>query len=150
MLNHGQLYTGKVVFIAREDKQTGTHFLQPCDQTVGHLIKNGSVKSEDFLEVFNLVSDIREIDNDKEFAYLQNIEKPFGPMPFYKALAACIQGQKISRFGWNGKGMFITYYKVQENDPITEDILVINHSNGRINPWVPSQSDQLANDWMIV
>lgn len=150
MLNHGQLFVGNVVFMAREDKETGTHFLQACDETIGPLIKNGSVDSEEFLKTFKKVEDIRENDNEKEFAYLQNIGKPFGPLPFWKALAACIQGQKIARNGWNGRGMFISYYKVQDKDPVTEDILVINNPDGRINPWVPSQSDQLASDWMIV
>lgn len=150
MLNHGQLFAGNVVFFAREDKDTGTHFLQPFDETVGHLIKNGNVDSDKFLKSFSKVDDLREVNEEKEFAYLRNIGKPFGPIPFYKALAACIKGHKIARNGWNGRNMFISYYTAKDSDPFSNDILMITTPHGGVNPWVPSQTDQLANDWVIV
>lgn len=150
MLSNEQLFVTKVVFKAREDKDSGTYFLQPFDQIVGHLIKNGSVNIKEFLETSERIEDLRENNEEKEFAYLRNIGKPFGPIPFYKALAACIKGHKIARTGWNGRNMFISHYSVKHTDPFSNDILIITNPNGTINPWVPSQTDQLANDWMIV
>ena len=75
------------------------------------------------------------------------------------------QGMKLTRSGWNGKGMFI--FLVQSstflvNRPPLIEIFpegtVMNYNahidmkmvNGDIMVWTPSQDDLLANDWYVV
>lgn len=85
---------------------------------------------------------------------------------FGNALKALRVGHKITRSGWNGKGMFI--YLVPANSyPAQTDVaraefgkfgnmvpyreyLAMKTVNNEIVPWVASQTDILANDWMVV
>lgn len=86
-------------------------------------------------------------------------------MNFGDALSVLKENKKVSRDGWNGKGMFLflvngSTFKV--NRPpllgIYEDGTEINYhahidmktANGDIVPWVCSQSDMLAEDWCVV
>lgn len=86
-------------------------------------------------------------------------------MNFGDALSVLKENKKVSRDGWNGKGMFLflvngSTFKV--NRPpllgIYEDGTEINYrahidmktANGEIVPWVCSQSDMLAEDWFVV
>ena len=74
-------------------------------------------------------------------------------------------GNKVSRSGWNGKGMFIflvegSTFKVnrkpllgiyEEGTEVTyQPHIDMKTADGRIVPWLASQSDMLDNDWMIV
>jgi hypothetical protein len=92
-------------------------------------------------------------------------------MNFGQALEAIKQGKKAARAGWNGKGMWImlvpgtesaalrdgTPYRLaldQESCEILPhiDMWTINASGRRamLPGWLASQSDMLADDWMIV
>lgn len=87
---------------------------------------------------------------------------------FSRALEALKHGKKVSREGWNGKGMWITMQKgypngiaINENSaeafglpPGTickfRPYLVIRSIDGSFVPWLASQTDLLADDWMVV
>lgn len=86
-------------------------------------------------------------------------------MDFSEALQNIKAGQKAARAGWNGKGMFIflvngSTFKV--NRPpllgIYPEGTEINYhahvdmrtADGQIVPWLCSQTDMLANDWLLV
>ena len=86
-------------------------------------------------------------------------------LSFGQALEKLKEGKKLSRKGWNGKGMFI-YYVPQGNYPpttnpeqeiINEDGLVpyqeyiaFKTRESTVVPWVASQTDILSNDWVVV
>ncbi len=72
-------------------------------------------------------------------------------MDFSEALAYLKEGRKISRAGWNGKGMYAQMdnggdYEFSEIYPF----FVIKGVLNSFNTWVPSISDILAEDWGIV
>jgi len=84
---------------------------------------------------------------------------------FSVALIAVKDGAKVARKGWNGKGMFIflvpgSTFKV--NRPpllgIYPEGTEINYhphidmrtADGQIVPWLASQTDILADDWIIL
>lgn len=84
---------------------------------------------------------------------------------FSEALHLLKQGARVSRSGWNGKGMYI--YLVpgstfQTNRPplttfLGEGVNVtylphldMRTANGEFVPWLASQTDILADDWQIV
>lgn len=78
-------------------------------------------------------------------------------LSFSAALVAAKAGYTIRREGWNGAGLNVCLFRPREDwDPTTVPFFVI------INPpthatapnlrssWVPSQTDMLAEDWLIV
>lgn len=86
-------------------------------------------------------------------------------MDFGDAIRALKEGKKVSRAGWNGKGMFIflvpgSMFKV--NRPpllgIYEENTEINYhahidmktADGYVVPWFATQSDMLSKDWAVV
>lgn len=84
---------------------------------------------------------------------------------FSKALAKIKHGMVVSRKGWNGKNMFIflvpgsTFItnRAPLIDVLGKDVKVVYNSHidmktadGSIVPWLASQSDLLAEDWMEV
>ena len=96
------------------------------------------------------------------------------PMDFGQALAQLKAGEKICRNGWNGKGMFIvlmpslslppfstqgTARKVNdrtakwigEDKPLDcQPYIAMYTADEKWQPgWLASQSDMLANDWVI-
>lgn len=89
-------------------------------------------------------------------------------MDFGKALEALKVGKRVSRDGWNGKGLFVVYQKaypqgipcnkqtaeawgLKEGDLFKcEPYLQINTTSGSHAMWVPSIGDVLAEDWYVV
>jgi hypothetical protein len=59
-------------------------------------------------------------------------------------------GFKVSRSGWNGKGMWLG---IQNPDAYSANTLpyiyMITVTGDRV-PWLASQTDMLAEDWVIV
>jgi Protein of unknown function (DUF2829) len=84
---------------------------------------------------------------------------------FSIALAALKRGQRVAREGWNGKGMFLflvpgSTFKVDREPLLSimgEGTQVQYHAHidmktaqGYVVPWLASQADLLATDWMVV
>jgi hypothetical protein len=67
---------------------------------------------------------------------------------FSWALEMCKEGMKIFRMGWNGKGMYIDLQLPDENSKMTSPYLFIKTADGKFCPWVASQTDILATDWV--
>jgi hypothetical protein len=80
------------------------------------------------------------------------------------ALAQLIKGKKVSRSGWNGKGMFL-YYIPEGKYPASTGVakeewgmyalvpyqayVAMKTVQGTVVPWLCSQTDMLAEDWGI-
>lgn len=79
-------------------------------------------------------------------------------MNFSDALNMLKQGQKICRFGWNGKGMWLILTKIYTHTPIEQGGSNLNYvpfitmktADDCFVPWSASQTDILAEDWMVV
>lgn len=86
-------------------------------------------------------------------------------MNFSDALNLVKDGNKISREGWNGKGMFLflvpgSTFKVNRPPllgiyPEGTEISYCPHidmktADNKVVPWLASQTDILADDWGIV
>jgi len=77
-------------------------------------------------------------------------------MDFCYALNALKEGQKVSRSGWNGKGMFVFLisdwdYKEENRPPYPLlPFLAMKTADNMVVPWLISQTDALAEDWGIV
>lgn len=100
-------------------------------------------------------------------AFEESYRKIHG-LTFGLAVEASKKGFKVTRDGWNGKGMFVVYQKgypngipsnkqtaeawgINEGDLFkVEPYLQIKMVNGSHAMWVPSINDCLAEDWSIV
>lgn len=87
-------------------------------------------------------------------------------MNFGEAITALEAGKKVSRSGWNGKGMWLVYVPATINCTFGEgtpyrkaglESATINAhidmytATGEMQPgWLASQTDMLAKDWGIV
>ncbi len=86
-------------------------------------------------------------------------------MNFGNALVLLKAGKKVARAGWNGKGMFLflvpgSTFKVNRPPllgiyPEGTEINYCPHidmktADGKVVPWLASQTDVLADDWEII
>jgi len=60
------------------------------------------------------------------------------------------EGKKITRRGWNGKGQYIALQEPNENSKMTLPYVYISTVDGKLVPWLASQTDILAEDWDVV
>ncbi|MFD8279712.1 DUF2829 domain-containing protein [Streptomyces samsunensis] len=89
-------------------------------------------------------------------------------MDFSEALRRLKSGARVTRTGWNGRGMFVVYQKgypegiaINANTAEATGIpqgtvcrfrpyLMMKTVDDEFVPWVISQTDALAEDWEIV
>lgn len=86
---------------------------------------------------------------------------PATAMSFGQALMALEKGDRVARSGWNGKGMWLRYvdpyhdkqFKVFEA-PDAEGTLLpwigMKTADNKFVPWLASQTDMLAKDWVLL
>ena len=80
-------------------------------------------------------------------------------MNFGDALHELKAGRRVAREGWNGRGIFIELQTPDENSKMTSPYIFINTTGLQTEntaapkslvPWLASQTDMLANDWVDV
>ena len=86
-------------------------------------------------------------------------------MTFGIAVELLKKGFKVAREGWNGKGMFLYHVPTASYAPCTEigkecatddgkvpygAYIAMKTAQGNVVPWLASQTDMLAEDWVIV
>lgn len=59
-------------------------------------------------------------------------------------------GQKATRKGWNGKGQYIALQVPDANSANTLPYIYIITVDGKRVPWLASQTDMLAEDWILI
>ena len=83
-------------------------------------------------------------------------------LSFGGAIEALKEGNKVAREGWNGKGMWLAYVNAdswasyvealtKEPTQVTSGVFIgMKTAKNVFVPWLASQSDMLADDWLIV
>lgn len=84
-------------------------------------------------------------------------------MNFGKTIEALKEGKKVARTGWNGKDMFLYYIPGNMYPAVTKiaketfgdsvpyaPYIAMKTAQGNVSTWVPSISDCLAEDWVII
>lgn len=113
-------------------------------------------------------------DGYKSYSPAEAFEDGYSPvdqnvmLTFEQALSALKDGKKIARAGWNGKGMFLFYnpgseVKITEGRPLASAFPVGTECRMlpyimmktaapdlEFVPWLASQTDILACDWVIL
>jgi hypothetical protein len=68
-------------------------------------------------------------------------------MNFGSALEMLKHGKKVSRRGWNGRGMWVAMQAPDENSKMTLPYVYMSTATGDLVPWLASQTDILVEDW---
>jgi hypothetical protein len=82
--------------------------------------------------------------------------RPCDAMTFGLAIDALKKGLKVQRTGWNGKGMWLELQRPDAHSKMTLPYIFMSYPDDAINtpgarvPWLASQTDMLAEDWMVV
>lgn len=84
-------------------------------------------------------------------------------MNFSEALKAVKSGSKIARSGWNAQSQYVYHVPAAEYAAQTDiakaefgdmvpynAYLAIKTVQNTVAPWLPSQTDVLANDWKVL
>jgi len=59
-------------------------------------------------------------------------------------------GLCVSREGWNGKGMFLSLQVPDTESKMSLPYIYMKTADGHQVPWLASQTDMLATDWVTV
>lgn len=77
---------------------------------------------------------------------------------FGEAIKYLKRGLKVKRLGWNGKGIYLEMQRPDEHSKmtlpyvyiVTDNLITDNpHAPKGIVPWLASQTDMLAEDWIF-
>lgn len=71
-------------------------------------------------------------------------------LDFGQALRVLRQGERVARAGWNGRGQYLELQSPNHLSRMTLPYIFIHTVQGDLVPWVASQTDLLAGDWVIV
>jgi hypothetical protein len=70
-------------------------------------------------------------------------------MNFGEALNQLKAGRKVSREGWNGKGMWLELQRPDAHSKMKRPYIFIVPGPEWVVPWVASQPDLFADDWRL-
>jgi len=69
---------------------------------------------------------------------------------FSTALDWIKAGSRVARAGWNGKGMWITLQPPDAHSKMSLPYIYMKTADDKLVPWLASQTDLLADDWLEV
>lgn len=75
---------------------------------------------------------------------------PLKKVTFSEALVSLKSGRTVARIGWNGKGMWIALQTPDEHSKMSLPYIYMSTADGSLVPWLASQTDLLADDWIIL
>ncbi len=84
--------------------------------------------------------------------------RPVSGLSFGLAVEALKSGKRVTRAGWNGKGLWLELVQQSPSVDLPYIRLIypvpgngaMPYPNGARVPWAPSQTDVLADDWQIL
>lgn len=68
-------------------------------------------------------------------------------MDFSEALRSLRAGISVTRTSWNAAGQWVALQVPDEHSKMRRPYLYLCPADGDLVPWVPTQSDVLAEDW---
>ena len=71
-------------------------------------------------------------------------------MDFSAALIEIKSGHKLSRKGWNGPNQYVCLQRPDKFSKMTLPYVYIRNAQQELVPWLVSQGDLLADDWVVV
>jgi len=81
---------------------------------------------------------------------IQENEQRFNFGQVLEHLKASPIGNAATREGWNGKGMSIMLQVPDEHSKMSLPYIYMRTTDGKLVPWLASQTDMLAEDWLLL
>jgi hypothetical protein len=78
------------------------------------------------------------------------LERNYTLFDFSEALKQVKKGELCSRVGWNGRGMYIGLQVPTNSSQMTLPYIFMYTADKNRIPWLASQTDLLAVDWLVV
>lgn len=138
-----------VVKVIEAEPQTSTE----NNKETGHFTPNE-------LEGYKLVHDGGKYQSWCPKDLFEKSYRPIDNLTFGLAVEALKMGKKVGRVGWNGKGMWLKLIKEysaninQKSDNVNIDGFLpwigMKTADNKFVPWLASQTDVLAEDWVII
>lgn len=103
--------------------------------------------------------DVEYADGYRSWSPSEAFEEAYRPcdaMTFGLALEALKKGLRVQRGGWNGKGLWLELQVPDISSKMTLPYIFMSYpvdaktTPGARVPWLASQTDMLAEDWIIV
>jgi hypothetical protein len=69
---------------------------------------------------------------------------------FGTAIELLKMGRRVARIGWNGKGMWLELQAPDEHSKMSLPYIFMKTADGKLVPWLASQTDVLAEDYVLV
>lgn len=66
-----------------------------------------------------------------------------------QAIKEMRNGARVSRAGWNGKGMWLALQIPDEHSKMSLPYIYMKTADDKLVPWLASQTDILAVDWSV-
>lgn len=70
-------------------------------------------------------------------------------MDFGDAIRDLKAGNRVSRAGWNGKGMWLELQVPDAHSKMSLPYIYMKTADDKLVPWLASQTDVLAEDWVL-
>ena len=67
-----------------------------------------------------------------------------------EAVKTLWDGKRVARDGWNGKGMYLELQVPDAHSKMSLPYVYMKTAGGDLVPWLCSQTDLLATDWIEV
>ena len=71
-------------------------------------------------------------------------------MDFGQAIQELKASGRVTRPGWNGKGMWLELQRPDAHSKMSRPYIFMFTAEEQLVPWVASQTDILAEDWLTV
>lgn len=168
-----------VQFKAQVDVTNGTTFLRSVDPVFGPLFINGTVVTGLMKQRSRFVDGFKDVEDRALEISTDAIVEPIRDLCYSKALMMVKKGFRITRAGWNASNQWIRYinpyaphpdqfeesavlkpgtlnpyFKAADINKYAEGSMVswlgIKTTQNAFVPWVASQTDTLANDWIVL
>lgn len=66
-----------------------------------------------------------------------------------RAIKEMQNGERVSRAGWNGRGMWLALQVPDEHSKMSLPYIYMKTADDKLVPWLASQTDILAVDWSV-
>ena len=166
-----------VQFKAQVDVDNGLTFLRCVDPVFGSLISNGTVATGLMKQQSKFVDGFKDTQDQALEISTNNISEPIRNLCYSKALMMVKKGYRICRENWNGENqwgrhvnpdaphpdnfpnsndtsLLNPYFKAAANNAMAEGTMVpflaIKTTGNAFIPWLPTQTDNLAEDWVVL
>jgi len=70
-------------------------------------------------------------------------------MDIGEAVSVMRAGERVQRAGWNGKGMYLEMQIPDAHSKMTQPYVYMKTADEQLVPWLCSQTDLLAVDWVV-